>query len=143
MSGAINPVTRRIPMPGLTRTDLQTSQKVDLAAAALAKQGKYGAVSCLAAAFDTSRPTVYRAASAANEALKLPRGLQTGHFCPVVVCERPSLHISPDVVMIAQDLGFPRAFATERNTRCIAEGVNVGGLYRDKRARGSLVRFAG
>lgn len=56
-------------MPSLTRTDLQPSQKVDLAVAALAEQGEYGAVSSLAEAYDISRPTVYRAAADAKESL--------------------------------------------------------------------------
>ena len=54
-----------------------------------------------------------------------------------------SLHVSPGVVTIAQDIGFPRAFATERNTRRIAEGGKVLGELRNKRARGILVRYAG
>ena len=51
--------------------------------------------------------------------------------------------VSPDFVMIAQDLGFPGAFATERNTGGIAEGGKAPGESRDKRGHEMLVRHAG
>ena len=54
-----------------------------------------------------------------------------------------SPHVSPDFVMIAQDLGFPGAFATERNTGCMVEGGKVPGKSRDKRGREGLVIHAG
>jgi hypothetical protein len=53
----------------LSRTELPTAAKVHLAAAAVCGQGQYGALSTLARQFDVSRPTVYRAASAATEVL--------------------------------------------------------------------------
>jgi len=46
-------------MSGLTRTDLTTCNKVDLAAASVARQGMYGVVTELAKHFGVSRPTVY------------------------------------------------------------------------------------
>lgn len=56
-------------MSGLTRTDLTTCNKVDLAAASLARQGMYGTVTELAAHFGVSRPTVYSARRQGLEAL--------------------------------------------------------------------------
>ncbi|MFH0901121.1 MAG: hypothetical protein V2A73_10885 [Pseudomonadota bacterium] len=52
-------------MTALAETDLTTSQKTQLAAAAVAQQGKYGVVVNLARQYELSRPTVY---SARNEA---------------------------------------------------------------------------
>ncbi len=56
-------------MSGLTRTDLTTLDKVDLATAALAGQGTYGTVTQLAAGFNVSRATVYSARQQGTEAL--------------------------------------------------------------------------
>ncbi len=57
------------PMSGLTRTDLATIDKVDLAAASLAGQGMYGVVTELSERFGVSRPTVYAAQQQGLEAL--------------------------------------------------------------------------
>jgi len=56
-------------MSGLTRTDLTTCNKVDLAAASVARQGMYGVVTELAKHFGVSRPTVYSARQQGLEAL--------------------------------------------------------------------------
>jgi len=56
-------------MCGLARTDLTTSQKLEVAASALVGQGIYGAKTQLADAFGISRPTVYRAEKEAAELL--------------------------------------------------------------------------
>ena len=48
-------------MTGLTRTDLTTLDKVNLAASAVGLQSEHGAVSGLARVFGVSRPTVYGA----------------------------------------------------------------------------------
>ncbi len=64
-------------MSGLTRTNLTTCDKVDLAAAALVLQGEHGIVTELAASFGVSRPTVYSAQDQALTAL-------VAHFDPQV-----------------------------------------------------------
>jgi len=46
-------------MTDLCRTDLPTSQKVNLAVLSLATQGDYGSVSALSESFEVSRPTIY------------------------------------------------------------------------------------
>lgn len=46
-------------MTDLCRTDLPTSQKIDLAVLSLATQGDYGSVSALSEIFKVSRPTIY------------------------------------------------------------------------------------
>ena len=56
-------------MTGLTRTDLATRDKVDLAAASLAWQGSHGAMTELARCFGVSRMTVYSAREQGREAL--------------------------------------------------------------------------
>jgi hypothetical protein len=56
-------------MTGLSRTDLSTSRKVELAASALGQQGQHGAVSCLARVFGVARGTVYSAKGTASEVL--------------------------------------------------------------------------
>ncbi|MCP5042674.1 MAG: hypothetical protein GY944_16745 [bacterium] len=58
-------------MTGLLRTDLPTSFKSELAASAFARQGEYGSVTALAERYGVSRPTVYTAATEAQEALDL------------------------------------------------------------------------
>ena len=57
-------------MTGLMRTDLKTSQKVELAAWALARQAEYGAKTELADLFEVSRPTVYAAKATAAAVLE-------------------------------------------------------------------------
>jgi hypothetical protein len=61
-------------MTGLIRTDLPTSRKAELAASAFARQAEHGAKTQLAHSFGVSRPTVYAAASTAEEVLEK-------HFC--------------------------------------------------------------
>lgn len=56
-------------MTNLSKTDLPTSQKIELAVFSLATQGEYGSVSSLATAFEVSRPTVYEARNTAQELL--------------------------------------------------------------------------
>ena len=56
-------------MAGLARTDLTTSQRVNLSATALGGKGQYGAVTQLAENYRVSRPTVYSAAAEAEEVL--------------------------------------------------------------------------
>jgi hypothetical protein len=56
-------------MTQLSRIELSTQLKVDLAVSALALQGSYGAVSHLAETFEVSRPTVYAARDTAAELL--------------------------------------------------------------------------
>jgi hypothetical protein len=56
-------------MSGLTRTDLATNDKVQLAAAAVVWQGEHGIVTELADEYGVSRPTVYSARDQAYEAL--------------------------------------------------------------------------
>jgi hypothetical protein len=56
-------------MAGLARTDLTTSQKVNLSVLAAAGKGHYGAMSRLAEDFQLSRPTVYSTAAEAKETL--------------------------------------------------------------------------
>ncbi len=46
-------------MTDLSKTDLPTSRKVDLAVLSLATQGDYGSVSHLSERFEVSRPTIY------------------------------------------------------------------------------------
>lgn len=56
-------------MSSLARTDLTTSMKIDLAAAAFAMQGQHGAVARLSRDFGVCRATVSRAAVHCSEAL--------------------------------------------------------------------------
>lgn len=56
-------------MTGLNRTDLPTSQKIDLAASAAAAQGSYGEMSSVAQNFEVSRPTAYAAGATAIHVL--------------------------------------------------------------------------
>ncbi|MCP3963853.1 MAG: hypothetical protein GY719_38950 [bacterium] len=46
-------------MTDLRKTDLPTSQKVDLAVLSLATQGDYGSITALSESFGVSRPTIY------------------------------------------------------------------------------------
>jgi len=52
------------------RTDLPTSNKVELAATTVALQGEYGAITSLEDRFDVSRPTVYAAGETATKILE-------------------------------------------------------------------------
>ena len=56
-------------MAGLSRTTLTTSQKVQCAANALARQEEHGAISALSREFEVSRPTVYKAGELAQDVL--------------------------------------------------------------------------
>ena len=56
-------------MTGLARTGLTIPQRVELGAAAIAEQGRWGAVSSLAEDFGTTRDTVYSAREQATEVL--------------------------------------------------------------------------
>ena len=56
-------------MTGLARTGLAIPQRVDLAAAAVAGQGQWGAITDLAVRYEVSRDTVYSAAEQGREAL--------------------------------------------------------------------------
>ncbi len=56
-------------MTGLNRTTLTTSQKIEFAANALARQDEHGAKSALSREFGVSRSTVYSAGEAAQEIL--------------------------------------------------------------------------
>ena len=57
-------------MTGLHRTSLTTSQKIECASAAVARQGEHGATSLLSREFNISRPTVYAAGAAAQAVLE-------------------------------------------------------------------------
>ena len=75
-------------MTGLTRTDLPTSQKAQLAAAAVAGQAEYGAKTELARRFHVSRPTVYAAGatgSAVPRVLSMARSGVSHHVLPTTV----------------------------------------------------------
>ena len=56
-------------MTRLTRTELPTFDKVDLAAAAITNRGEYGTVTDLSRLYGVSRPTVYEAKTTAEELL--------------------------------------------------------------------------
>ena len=56
-------------MTRLTRTDLSTSDKVELASTAIALQENYGATTTLGKLFGITRPTVYEAKATAEEVL--------------------------------------------------------------------------
>ena len=56
-------------MAGLSRTTLTTSQKVQFAASALARQEEHGAISALSREFEVSRLTVYKAGELAQDVL--------------------------------------------------------------------------
>ena len=57
-------------MTGLHRTTLTTSQKIECAAAALARQHEHGSKTALSRAYEVSRPTVYAAGAAAESVLR-------------------------------------------------------------------------
>jgi len=54
----------------LNQTNLQTSQKVDLAVFSLATQGNYGSVSHLSEIFEVSRPTIYNVQQTTSDLLE-------------------------------------------------------------------------
>ena len=58
------------PMTGLHRTTLTTSQKIECAAAAVARQHEHGSKTALSRAYEVSRPTVYAAGAAAESVLR-------------------------------------------------------------------------
>jgi len=76
-------------MSGLTRTDLTTERKVELAAASLALQGSR-AVAQLAEAFGVSRPTVYEARAQGLKALvrQFDREVRAREMTRVPIVER-------------------------------------------------------
>ena len=57
-------------MTGLHRTALTTSQKIQCAASALARQGEHGSKTRLSRAYEISRPTVYAAGQTAEAVLR-------------------------------------------------------------------------
>ena len=57
-------------MTVLQRTDLTTSQKVECAAAAVARQHEHGSKTALSERYEISRPTVYAAAATAQSVLR-------------------------------------------------------------------------
>lgn len=57
-------------MTDLSRTDLQTSRKVELAVLSLATQGEYGSVTELSKDFEVSRPTIYDVQQTTAEVLE-------------------------------------------------------------------------
>ncbi len=57
-------------MTGLHRTTLTTSQKIECAAAALARQHEHGSKTALSRAYEVSRPTVYAARATAEAVLR-------------------------------------------------------------------------
>lgn len=57
-------------MTGLHRTGLTTSQKIQCAAAALARQDEHGSKTSLSVAYEISRPTVYAAGATAEAVLR-------------------------------------------------------------------------
>ncbi len=79
-------------MTGLTRTDLPTSRKIELAALAFARQAEHGAKTQLARGFGISRPTVYAAASTASEVLeKHFREAESGYHPVTVTVDKAQL----------------------------------------------------
>lgn len=57
-------------MTNLSKTDLPTSQKVDLAVLSLATQGDYGSITALSESFGVSRPTIYDVQQSTSEMLE-------------------------------------------------------------------------
>ncbi len=57
-------------MTGLHRTTLTTSQKIECAAAAVARQHEHGSKTALSRAYEVSRPTVYAAGAVAESVLR-------------------------------------------------------------------------
>ena len=72
-------------MAGLSRTTLTTSQKVQFAANALARQEEHGAISALSREFEVSRPTVYKAGELAQDVLAQHFEQCASRDAPVVV----------------------------------------------------------
>jgi len=71
-------------MTGLARTDLTTSQRIDLAATAVATQGQHGTVTELARRHSVTRDTVYSARTQGHDVL-------ARHFDPET---RPQAHLA-------------------------------------------------
>ena len=57
-------------MTVLQRTDLTTSQKIECAAAAVARQHEHGSKTALSETYEISRPTVYAVGAAAQSVLR-------------------------------------------------------------------------
>ena len=57
-------------MTVLHRTDLTTSQKIECAAAAVAKQHEHGSKTALSETYEISRPTVYAVGATAEAVLR-------------------------------------------------------------------------
>jgi len=57
-------------MTVLQRTDLTTSQKIECAAAAVARQHEHGAKTALSETYEISRPTVYAVGATAESVLR-------------------------------------------------------------------------
>ena len=57
-------------MPVLHRTDLTTSQKIECAAAAVARQHEHGSKTALSETYEISRPTVYAVGATAEAVLR-------------------------------------------------------------------------
>ena len=57
-------------MTVLQRTDLTTSQKIECAAAAVARQHEHGAKTALSERYEISRPTVYAVGATAHSVLR-------------------------------------------------------------------------
>jgi len=85
-------------MSGLARTDLTTSQKLQVAANALAGQGIYGVKTQLAEGFGISRPTVYRAEREA--AALLEEHFDAGHAVKAVEVTADEAQIRRAVVAL-------------------------------------------
>lgn len=100
-------------MTGLIRTDLPTSQKVELAAMAFARQAEYGAKTELARRYDVSRPTVYAAGATAEEVLEQHfTDHETGRGRVSVTVDQPQLEgalvalrcMAPNSIRAIEDL---------------------------------------
>ena len=78
-------------MSGLTRTDLATSRKVELAASAVARQDQHGAVTELSDAFGVCRETVYSAREQGRAALGAWFEPREGEVPATVVVDRRQL----------------------------------------------------
>ena len=63
-------IHRSQPMTVLHRTDLTTSQKIECAAAAVARQHEHGSTTALSETYEISRPTVYAVGATAQSVLR-------------------------------------------------------------------------
>jgi hypothetical protein len=89
----------------LSRIDLPTSRKVQLAASALGQQGQHGSATALARSFGVARGTVYSARKAAREAL-------TTHFDNDELIGRSNL--SAPLSIVVHDAQIRRTVAALR-----------------------------